>query len=81
MATDDQEDLAEVGKLLFGERWQSDLARELDTSTRMMRYWVDGTHGCPPDLRPRLIALLRKRGNEMDAMITRLERSKGSRKR
>ena len=75
MVTDDQDDLAEVGKLLFGERWQSDLARALGTSARMMRYWVAGTNGCPPDLRPRLIALLQERGNDVDAMIVRLGRS------
>ncbi|WP_207105730.1 hypothetical protein [Sphingomonas sp. CFBP 8760] len=80
MATDDQEDLAEVGKLLFGERWQSDLARALGTSSRMMRYWVAGTHGCPPDLRMRLIALLRERGQDVDAMIVRLGRSTGNEK-
>jgi hypothetical protein len=80
VTSEDQDDLAEVGRLLFGERWQSDLARALGTSTRMMRYWVAGTHGCPPDLRPRLIALLQERGSDVDAMIVRLGQSTGDEK-
>lgn len=71
----DQDDLVEVGRLLFGERWQSDLARALGTSPRMVRYWVAGTHARPDDLSKRLAALLHERVNNMKRMIVRLRRS------
>ena len=75
MGDEDHDELAEVGKLLFGERWQSDLARALGTSTRMMRYWVAGTHTRPNDLRQPLVALLQGRVDQVHAMIANLRRS------
>jgi hypothetical protein len=66
------DDLVEVGRLLFGERWQSDLARALGTSSRMVRYWVAGTHARPEDLRQRLAGLLQERVDNMKGMIVRL---------
>lgn len=63
--------------LLFGTRWQSDLARALGTSDRMMRYWLAGTHAQPADLRPRLVALLRQRAGKMEDMIAQIGRSEG----
>lgn len=79
MGDDDREALREAGTLLFGVRWQSDLARALGTSARMIRYWVAGTHLPPTDLRQRLCRLLHERVGKMQDMITRLERSKGDR--
>lgn len=77
MEHNDQDELAQVGRLLFGERWQSDLARALGTSARMMRYWVAGTHSCPPDIRPRMVALLQRRVEDAKEMIVRLGQSTG----
>jgi len=69
----DHDELAEVGRLLFGERWQSDLARALGTSARMVRYWVAGTHTRPEDLGQRLAALLQDRVNDIMRMIVRIQ--------
>ncbi len=77
MSEHDQTALCEAGRLLFGTRWQSDLARALGSSTRMMRYWVAGTHTPPSDLNQRLSALLQKQIEQMRDMIARLEDSKG----
>ncbi len=71
--------LCDTGTLLFGARWQSDLARELGTSTRMMRYWVAGTHSPPDDLNERLIELIEARIQAMRDMATRLGTSKENR--
>lgn len=73
----EHDDLVNVGRLLFGERWQSDLARALGTSARMMRYWVAGTHARPEDLDQRLDALLHERIDNMKGMIVQLGRSTG----
>lgn len=69
-------ELCKTGMLLFGARWQSDLARALGTSTRMMRYWVAGTHPPPDDLSLRLIKLIEARIDAMREMVIRLEASK-----
>lgn len=71
------DDLVEAGRLLFGERWQSDLARALGTSSRMVRYWVAGTHTRPVDLHRRLAVLVQDRVDEMRDMIARLGRRPG----
>lgn len=68
--------LCDTGLLLFGTRWQSDLARELGTSTRMMRYWVAGTHSPPYDLNQRLIELIEARIHAMRIMAERLDSSR-----
>lgn len=41
-AADVLEALCEVGAALYGERWQSPLARDLGVSDRTMRRWVNG---------------------------------------
>lgn len=79
MGERDRDTLRETGMLLFGARWQSDLARELDTSTRMMRYWVAGTHPPPDDLNERLVSLIKARIRAMRDMATLLESSKENR--
>lgn len=73
----DRTELCTTGLLLFGARWQSDLARALGTSTRMMRYWVAGTHPPPDDLNLRLIKLIEARIEAMREMVLRLDASKG----
>jgi hypothetical protein len=39
--------LAEVGQALYGPRWQTELARDLDIGDRTMRRWAAGTHPIP----------------------------------
>lgn len=36
----DRETLEKAGQSLFGDQWQSDLARALDVNARTVRYWV-----------------------------------------
>lgn len=74
---DERDDLIAVGRLLFGERWQSEMARALGTSSRMIRYWVAGTHARPADLGSRLAGLLRVRIVAMKGMMVRLGRPAG----
>lgn len=73
MGTDDRNNLVQVGMLLFGTRWQSDLARALGTSDRMIRYWMSGAHPYPADLDERLIALVLERAGKMNEMVARLK--------
>jgi transposase-like protein len=34
--------LVMVGRALYGDRWQSELARDLGITARAMRYWLAG---------------------------------------
>lgn len=65
-----------AGQVLYGERWQRPLSRDLGISDRMLRYWAAGSHPSPADLNGKLVALLKERGkriNEVSALIEREE--------
>jgi len=55
--------LAQVGEALYGQRWQSELARELNVSDRTMRRWLqlDMAHPAPQEIRPKIVKLLEDR--------------------
>lgn len=46
--------LKQVGEALYGPRWQSELARELNVADRTVRRWVFGAHPIPGDAWPKL---------------------------
>lgn len=58
-----------AGRALYGGRWQSPLARDLGTTYRTIRNWVDERHPTPADLVQRLRTLLIDRSNEIEAVI------------
>lgn len=72
MSAETDDVLIEVGQLLFGLRWQSDLARALGASDRMVRYWLAGSNARPADLNDRLAALLEERVGRMHEVVVRL---------
>lgn len=53
-------DLIEAGQLLFGEEWQSPMARELGVALRTVQRWASGENDPPPgigaELAPKLVA-------------------------
>jgi hypothetical protein len=61
--------LEAAGHALYGDRWQTPIARDLSTTYRTIRNWLAGRHAPPSDLRPRLEKLLRDRGLEIDAVL------------
>lgn len=64
-------DLAKIGQALYGERWQSALARDLGVSDRTMRRWAAGTHE-PPDLTVELLVLMLRRRADLTEIINLL---------
>lgn len=64
--------LIAVGQALYGERWQSPLARDLGVSDRTMRRWVAGQFPVPVGVRAELVTLLKERGVMLDALAERL---------
>lgn len=64
--------LIECGRALYGQQWQSALARDLGVSGRTMRRWAAGGHPVPAGLRAELVKLLKERGVMLDALAGRL---------
>ena len=64
--------LVECGEALYGPRWQSELARDLQVSDRTMRRWVAGTTDAPAGLYVYLLRLTQERAAVLDALAPRL---------
>ncbi len=58
--------LLTVGPLLYGDRWQRQLARDLDVSDRHLRRWVSGERSLPEWVVEQLAVLVRARAVEID---------------
>ena len=67
--------LVECGEALYGPRWQSELARDLQVSDRTMRRWVAGTHDVPAGLYLDLLRLTQERAAVLDALAPRLRKA------
>jgi hypothetical protein len=67
--------LVECGEALYGERWQSALARDLGVSDRTMRRWAAGTHDVPGALYAELQQLTHKRAQRLDTIEHTLRQS------
>ncbi len=65
-----------VGKALYGQQWQTDLARDLDCSDRTVRGWAAGAN--IPDERWRRIAVLcHERSEALDMAINKIADIRG----
>lgn len=68
--SDDVEVLAAAGKALYGERWQSPIARDLATTDRTVRNWLGRVHPVPPHIRSKIELLLVERGQIIQTVLT-----------
>lgn len=69
----DIEVLRRSGELLYGPRWQTDLARDLGVTNRSLRRWI--AHGDIPDtIVPELLRLLRRRQARIARFAAQVER-------
>jgi hypothetical protein len=67
--------LVESGEALYGPRWQSELARDLDVSIRTMQRWAAGTNDVPTGLYVDLLRLTLKRAAVLDALAYKLRKA------
>lgn len=58
------EELKKAGELLFGNQWQSDLARALEVDSRRVRDWLQERRPIPVGVKTEIIELLRKNSLE-----------------
>lgn len=59
------ETLARVGRALFGDQWQTPLARALDMSERSVRFMLAGDRGISAGIVADLVTILEARGAEL----------------
>ena len=64
-----------VGSVLFGDTWQSQLARILNVNPRTVRGWIAPNRYDPPDtIKPELIELLEQRQSDISGVLSYLKR-------
>lgn len=64
--------LADTGRALYGERWQSEVARALDVSDRTVRRWVAGDDAPRPGVYVDLLRLVVERQADLELVEGRL---------
>lgn len=67
--------LHDTGAALYGPRWQSEVARELQVSDRTVRRWASGAIDVPAGVYVDLLRIATERAAELDALIERLKRA------
>ncbi len=67
--------LVECGEALYGQQWQSALARDLGVADRTVRRWVAGTSEVPAGLYLDLLRLTQERAAVLDALAPRLRKA------
>lgn len=66
--------LSQAGEALYGPRWQSELARDLDIDDRTMRRWVAGDSSVPSGVAVDLLRLLTEWASDIDDLIPKIKR-------
>lgn len=66
--------LLECGEALYGQQWQSALARDLGVSDRTVRRWVAGGEP-PPGVYVDLLRLTQERAAALDTLAPRLRKA------
>jgi hypothetical protein len=64
-------DLAILGRYLFGARWKAALARELEVSVRIVKYWASGQRPTSVRRSAIIIALVQRRRETRLAAVQR----------
>jgi transposase-like protein len=67
--------LVESGEALYGQQWQSALARDLGVADRTVRRWVAGTSEVPAGLYVDLLRLTQERAAVLESLAPRLRKA------
>lgn len=65
--------LVECGEALYGQQWQSALARDLGVSDRTVRRWVAGEREMPGGAYVDLLRLTQERAALLESLAPRLK--------
>lgn len=66
-------DLEIVGRLLYGSHWQTSLAQNLGVSSRLVRYWIQGTNKITPVYEEKIRFLMHRHANFIRIILSNLE--------
>lgn len=72
-----REDLKDVGPLLFGSLWQTDLAKSLGVSDRTVRRWVAKDSPIPPNVWLEIASLCEERAGYLTEWAVFLKKESG----
>ena len=67
------EQLEQAGQLLYGNLWQSALARALDVDNRTVRRWVSGESAIKQSIAQEIIELLKNNQSQINQFIETLD--------
>lgn len=67
--------LLDCGEALYGQQWQSALARDLGVSDRTVRRWVAGSSDPPGGVYVDLLRLTQERAERLDRLAPRLRKA------
>src|SRR5271155_4502386 len=67
--------LAAAGRTLYGERWQTSLATDLNVVDRTMRRWLAGESSIPDGVHDELRLLLVIRAREIEDLVQTVNRA------
>lgn len=67
------EQLEQSGQLLYGDQWQSNLARELSIDSRRVRQWVTGDRPISDWVGGEVMQLLKNNQSEINQFISQME--------
>ena len=70
-----KEDLERAGKALYGERWQTDMAKAVGLTDRTIRAYASGNSKIPPGLWADVCKLLRRNSQETKALLSEFSRT------
>ena len=69
--------LAQVGRALYGARWHTALARDLEMSVRSVHYMMTGERGIHAGIVRDLVTIVEARGVEIGEVAPELRRALG----
>lgn len=65
--------LSDAGEALYGPRWQTELARDLNVSDRTVRRWTAGSDDAPAGIYLDLLRLTEERVAALEALAPKLK--------
>ncbi len=63
------EQLQRAGRLLYGDQWQSNLARSLSVDDRTVRRWASGDSAIKQSIADEIVGLLRDNQSDIGKFI------------
>jgi hypothetical protein len=67
--------ITDCGQAMYGERWQSALARDLGVCDRTVRRWAAGSYDMPGIHTTQLLRLMRERAEVLRRLVEALDAS------